>query len=90
MSVKCGNGGIAHKQEDKKIVWWLDGNERGVNDQDINPGEVVSWQVEADYVCDNMDGPWGYYAKQNKSDRERQILYDLTHTWERKNKNKNT
>ena len=26
-------------------------------------------------ICDNMDGPWGYYVKWNKSDR--QILYDL-------------
>ena len=25
-------------------------------------------------ICDNMDGPRGYYAKWNKSNRERQIL----------------
>ena len=31
-------------------------------------------------TCDNMDGPWGHYAKWNKSDRERQIPYDLTYT----------
>ena len=24
-------------------------------------------------VCDNMDGPWGYYAKWNRSDREKLI-----------------
>ena len=30
--------------------------------------------------CDNMDGTWGYYAKWNKSDRERQI-YDITYRW---------
>ena len=24
-------------------------------------------------ICDNMDEPWGHYAKWNKSDRERQI-----------------
>ena len=28
-----------------------------------------------------MDGPWGYDVKQNKSDRERQILHDFTHMW---------
>ena len=28
-------------------------------------------------ICDNMDGPKGYYAKWNKSDWERQILYDF-------------
>ena len=30
-------------------------------------------------VWDNLDGPWGHYAKWNESDRERQILYDLTY-----------
>ena len=33
-----------------------------------------------------MNGPWGYYAKWNKSDRERQILYDFTYMWNLKNK----
>ena len=33
-----------------------------------------------------MDGLGGYYAKQNKSDRERQILYDITYMWNLKNK----
>ena len=37
-------------------------------------------------MCDNMDRPWGHCAKWNKSDRERQILYDLTYTWNQKNK----
>ena len=32
-------------------------------------------------ICNNMDGPWGHYAKWDKSDRERQILYDLTYMW---------
>ena len=36
-------------------------------------------------ICDNMDGPW-HYVKQNKSDSERQILYDLTYTWNLKRK----
>ena len=29
-------------------------------------------------ICDNMNEPWEHYVKWNKSDRERQILYDLT------------
>ena len=29
-------------------------------------------------TCKHMDEPWGHYAKWNKSDRERQILYDIT------------
>ena len=28
-----------------------------------------------------MDGLRGYYAKWNKSDRERQMLYDITYVW---------
>ena len=33
-----------------------------------------------------MDGPGGYYAKGNKSDRVRQILYVFTYMWDLKNK----
>ena len=32
-------------------------------------------------ICGNMNGPRGYYAKWNKSDREIQILYDFTFMW---------
>ena len=28
-------------------------------------------------ICNNIDRPRGYYAKSNKSDRKRQIQYDL-------------
>ena len=27
-----------------------------------------------------MDGPWGHYAEWDKSDRERQMLYDHIYT----------
>ena len=37
-------------------------------------------------ICDNMDGPRGYYAKWNQSDRERKILYDSSYMWNVKNK----
>ena len=30
-------------------------------------------------ICDNMDEPWGHYAKWDKPGKERQILYDLTY-----------
>ena len=30
-------------------------------------------------VCNNLDEAWGHYAKWNKSDRERQILCDITY-----------
>lgn len=29
-------------------------------------------------ICDNIDGSWKYYAKWDKPDRERQVLYDMT------------
>ena len=31
--------------------------------------------------CSNIDGSGGHYAKWNKSDREQQILYDITYMW---------
>ena len=41
-------------------------------------------------ICNNMDGPRGYYAKWNKSDRERQIPYNFIYVWNLKSKNKET
>ena len=35
-----------------------------------------------------MDGLGGHYAKGNKSDRERQTLYDITCMWNLKKDNK--
>ena len=40
-------------------------------------------------IGDNMDGPGGYYAKWNKSDRERQIPHDFTYMWNLENKTNN-
>ena len=37
-------------------------------------------------ICDDVDGTRRYYAKRKKSVRERQILYDLTHMWNLRNK----
>ena len=34
----------------------------------------------------NIDGPWVHYAKWNKSNREKQVLYDLTCMWNLKTK----
>ena len=30
-------------------------------------------------ICSNMDGPRDYHIKLSKSDRERQISYDITY-----------
>ena len=32
-------------------------------------------------ICNNLDGPGGYFAYWSKSDRERQILYVFTYMW---------
>ena len=41
-------------------------------------------------ICNRMDGTRGYYAKQNKSVREREISYDFTHMCNLRNKNRRT
>ena len=47
---------------------------------------IKNWNLA---FCDNMDGPGGYYAKWNKSDRERQIPCDLTYMCDLKTKTDN-
>ena len=32
-------------------------------------------------ICSNMDGPRDYHTMWSKSDRERQISYDITYMW---------
>lgn len=34
-------------------------------------------------ICDNMNGPWGYYAwgYYNKLDRKRQIWHGISYKW---------
>ena len=32
-------------------------------------------------ICSNMDGPGDYHTKWSKSERERQIPYDITYIW---------
>ena len=48
----------------------------------IYNGILLSHKKERNFaICSNMDGLGGHYAKWNKSDRERQILYDITYMW---------
>ena len=43
----------------------------------INKGVLLSHKKEWDLtICNNMSRPREYYAKGNKSDRQRQIPYD--------------
>ena len=38
-------------------------------------------------ICSNMDGPGDYYTKWSKSDRERQVSYDIAYMWDLKKMN---
>ena len=42
------------------------------------------WNIDI-AICSNMDGPRDYHTNWRKSDRERQILYDITYMWNLKN-----
>ena len=45
--------------------------------------KVKEWNLA---ICNNMDEHRRYYAEWNKSDRERQIPYNLTYMWNLENK----
>ena len=48
----------------------------------IYNGILLSHKKEWNGVtCSNMDGPRDYHTEWSKSDRERQILYDITYMW---------
>ena len=52
-------------------------------------GILLSHKKEWNFaICSNMDGFGGNYAKWNKSDRERQILYYITYIWNLKKHSK--
>ena len=59
--------------------------DRWMNKEDVvhtYNGILLSYKKEWKLaICDNMDGPRGYYAKWNKLGRERQIPYDLPYMW---------
>ena len=50
--------------------------------------QLNTTQVQKEWIfaiCSSMDGLGGYYTKWNKSDRGRQILYDINYMWNLKN-----
>ena len=42
---------------------------------------ISHWKEGNSAICNYMDRPWGPYAKWDKSDKERQILGDITYMW---------
>ena len=48
----------------------------------INNGILLSRKKEwNNAICSNMDGPTDYHTKWSKSERGRQIPYDVTYMW---------
>ena len=46
----------------------------------VNNGILLSHKKEWNIaICSNMDGPRDYHTKWSKSDRGRQLLYDITY-----------
>jgi len=71
------------RQTSVSIDRWMD--KKGV--VYIHNGILLSHKKQWDLIiCNNKNGPRGYYAKWNKSDKERQIPYDFTYIWNLRNK----
>ena len=59
--------------------------DRGLDKEDVvctYNGIFLSHKKEQNNaICSNMDGPRDYHIEWSKSDRERQVSYDITHMW---------
>ena len=59
--------------------------ERWMDEEDVvylYNGILLSHKKEwNNAICSNMDGPRDYHTKWSKSDRERQISYDISYMW---------
>ena len=77
-----------YNSQDVEATWmsidrWMDKEDEVY----IYNGILLSHKKEwNNAICNNMDGAGGYYGKYDKSDRDRQILYDITYMWNLKNK----
>ena len=47
----------------------------------IHNGILVSHKIMNNAICSNMVGPRDYHIKWSKTNRERQIPYDITFMW---------
>ena len=65
-----------HGSNLSSIDGWMDKE----NVMYIYSGILFGHEKENPAIC-NMDGPCGHYAKWNKWDRQKQILYDITYMW---------
>ena len=66
-------------EEQIKMMWYIH----------IHNGILLSHQKEWNIaICSNMDGPGDDHTKWSKSDRKRQISYDIAYMWNLKKKRK--
>ena len=83
ISAFCVHCSIIYHSQDMKTTYmstddWV-GKENVVY---IYNGILYSHKTEGNpATCNNIDGTWVRYAKWNKLDRERQILYNITYIW---------
>ena len=65
---------LAKYGSNSSAYWQINGKTKcGIHRQQ-NVRHKKEWNLA---TCNNMDGPRGYYARWNKSKKERQILYDF-------------
>ena len=59
--------------------------DRGMDKEDVLCMYTMEYysaiKKQNNVICSNMDGPRDYHTEWSKSDRERQISYDITHMW---------
>ena len=64
---------------------------RGMNKEDVAYTMEYYSAIKKEWnnaICSNTDGPRDYQTKWIKSDRERQISYDITYMWNLKKRYK--
>ena len=52
-------------------------------DKDVEYNSAIK-KEQNNVICSNMDGPKDCHTEGNKSDTERQILYDIAYMWNKK------
>ena len=63
----------------RKICAWMDKEDVAyINNTGILLNHKKAWNTA---ICSNMDGPRDNHTKRSKSERERQIPYEITYTW---------
>ena len=79
-SVHCST--MCNSQDVKETLMSIN---RGLDNKDmvhIYNGILLSHKKEWNHaICSNMDGPRNYHTKWIKSDRERQMSYEITNMW---------